>query len=205
MENENNPNMSFASSAEIGARISALRKKRRLTQAYLANRLGKSLRTIQKYESGEIELSVSIANRLAVILGTTPEFILGYDSSTKTINTLADITAFLFQLEQVANLELKIHAERPQDEFRWYCSIWFDGYRRDAELNEKMCLFLESWAHQRQLLLGGWSNPKKYEQWKTQILAQQEKIPVLCFPSLHIDEYVIDTGSPTPPSEESKE
>lgn len=205
MENGNNPNMTFPSNEEIGKRISALRKKRHFNQASLAEKLGKSLRTVQKYESGEIEISISIANQLAVILGTTPEFILGFDSSPSTINTLADITAFLFQLERVADLDLRIHAERPRDEFRWFCSIWFDGYRRNAELNEKMCLFLESWQHQRQLLLGGWTKQKEYELWKAQVLALQEKIPVLCLPSLRIDESEMDRGVPTPPPEENKE
>lgn len=201
MENGNNPNMTFPSNEEIGKRISALRKKRHIHQARLAEKLGKSLRTVQKYESGEIEISISIANQLAAILGTTPEFILGFDSSPSKINTLADITAFLFQLEQVADLDLSIHAERPRDEFRWFCSIWFDGYRRGAGLNAQMCLFLESWQHQRQLLLGGWTTLQKYELWKAQTLAQQEKTPVLCLPTLRIDESQINESSPTPPSE----
>ena len=38
----------------IGERIKTLRKKRGYNQKELADLLGKSLRTIQKYESGEI-------------------------------------------------------------------------------------------------------------------------------------------------------
>ena len=44
----------------IGERIKTLRKKRGYNQKDLANLLGKSLRTIQKYESGEIEVSIAI-------------------------------------------------------------------------------------------------------------------------------------------------
>ena len=46
----------------IGERIKLLRKKRGYNQKELANLLGKSLRTIQKYESGEIEVSIAMIN-----------------------------------------------------------------------------------------------------------------------------------------------
>ena len=49
----------------IGERIKLLRKKRGYNQKELANLLGKSLRTIQKYESGEIEVSIAMINELA--------------------------------------------------------------------------------------------------------------------------------------------
>lgn len=41
--------------AEIGERIKSARKAAGLSQTELATRLDKTLRTIQKYESGEIE------------------------------------------------------------------------------------------------------------------------------------------------------
>ena len=58
----------------IGERIKTLRKKRGYNQKDLANLLGKSLRTIQKYESGEIEVSIAMVNELAKVLDTTPIF-----------------------------------------------------------------------------------------------------------------------------------
>ena len=42
----------------IGKRIKILRKKKGYTQQELADILGKSLRTVQKYETGEIEVSI---------------------------------------------------------------------------------------------------------------------------------------------------
>ena len=51
----------------IGERIKTLRKKRGYNQKDLANLLGKSLRTIQKYESGEIEVSIAMVNELAKV------------------------------------------------------------------------------------------------------------------------------------------
>ncbi len=49
----------------IGERIKTLRKKRGYNQKELADLLGKSLRTVQKYESGEIEVSIAVINQLA--------------------------------------------------------------------------------------------------------------------------------------------
>ena len=45
---------------EIGLRIRSYRKEKGLSQTELAERIGKSLRTIQKYERGEIEMSVAV-------------------------------------------------------------------------------------------------------------------------------------------------
>lgn len=44
---------------EIGRRIKLARKARRISQKELAEMLNRSLRTIQKYESGDIEVSVA--------------------------------------------------------------------------------------------------------------------------------------------------
>ena len=45
---------------QIGLRIRTARKEKGINQTELANLLGKSLRTIQKYESGEIEVSIAM-------------------------------------------------------------------------------------------------------------------------------------------------
>ena len=45
--------------AEIGERIKAARKAAHLSQTELAQRLDKTMRTVQKYESGEIEPSIA--------------------------------------------------------------------------------------------------------------------------------------------------
>ena len=47
----------------IGQRIKQLRKRKGLNQTELAQMLKKSLRTVQKYETGEIEVSIAVVNR----------------------------------------------------------------------------------------------------------------------------------------------
>ena len=72
----------------IGQRIRAARKQKGINQTELANLLGKSLRTIQKYESGEIEVSIAMINELAKVLDTTSTFLM---SMTKRISLVFQI------------------------------------------------------------------------------------------------------------------
>ena len=50
----------------IGQRIKQLRKRKGLNQTELAQMLKKSLRTVQKYETGEIEVSIAVVNQIDV-------------------------------------------------------------------------------------------------------------------------------------------
>ena len=61
--------------SEIGSRIRSLRKSKGMNQSELAEKLKKSLRTVQKYETGEIEISFSVACQIANILDSTPSFV----------------------------------------------------------------------------------------------------------------------------------
>lgn len=207
MEHENNPNMTFSTDAEIGARISALRKRKHYNQAYLADRLSKSLRTVQKYESGEIKISVAVANQLALVLDTTPEFILGYDSPTRTIKTMADVLDIMFELEDIANLDFSIHVERPPYSTNWLCSIEFDGMDRDAELNQEMCKFFEVWARERNhYRKGQYYNSKGYHLWRENYKGLVENVPVfsLAIPSLREFAKIHKHRPSPPPSPEEK-
>lgn len=53
---------------EIGRSIKAHRKRMNMTQSELAKKLNKSLRTIQKYESGEIKPPLEVLDELSAIL-----------------------------------------------------------------------------------------------------------------------------------------
>lgn len=64
--------------SDIGNRIKEARKAQHLSQTELANRLGKTMRTVQKYESGEIEPSIGVLNEIANILNISPAELIGY-------------------------------------------------------------------------------------------------------------------------------
>lgn len=69
--------------AAIGQRIKMLRKKKGLSQTELAQMLGKSLRTVQKYETGEIEVSISVINQIAEILETSSTYLLAMNPARR--------------------------------------------------------------------------------------------------------------------------
>lgn len=154
----------------IGQRIKVLRKRKGLSQTELANIMGKSLRTLQKYETGEIEISIAVVNQLADILDTTPTFLLGYEADTAPIRSLADVMGFLFKLEQVTGVEFIIDVKRPPRSREWKCSITFNG-KADTDFNTDMCLFLEDWENERAALRSYQSTVKAYKKWQDQTLA----------------------------------
>jgi transcriptional regulator with XRE-family HTH domain len=155
----------------IGTRIKNLRKNKGYTQQELADIIGKSLRTLQKYETGEIEVSIAVVNQLAKELDTTPTFILGYDTEIKPFRTLADVMNYLFHIEQVEGLEFSIDVKRPPRDSEWTCALTFNGKNMNAELNQDMCLFLEDWESQRDSLRTYDMTQANYREWKEKTLA----------------------------------
>ena len=154
----------------IGQRIKQLRKRKGLNQTQLAQMLNKSLRTVQKYETGEIEVSIAVVNQIADLLDTTSTYILGYESSNTQIRTLADVMDFLFKLETVEGIDFKIDVQKPPRSKQWECCISFDG-KSEAEFNADMCLFLEHWEQERAELRAYNSTQAAYKKWKEQTLA----------------------------------
>ena len=57
--------LTMSSSEEIGKAIQKQRRAQKITQKEFAQRLGKSERTIQKYESGEILLKIDVLKQIA--------------------------------------------------------------------------------------------------------------------------------------------
>lgn len=163
----------------IGQRIKLLRKRKGLNQKELAGILGKSLRTVQKYETGEIEVSIAVVNQLADILESTPTFILGYEANTVPIRSLADIMGFLFQLEQVAGISFDIDVKKPPRSKEWQCAISFNG-KASADFNTDLCLFLEDWESQRDDIRAFQSTQAAYKKWQEQTLAYYAATSVEC-------------------------
>lgn len=170
----------------IGQRIKLLRKRKGLNQTELAHRLNKSLRTVQKYETGEIEVSVAVVNQIADTLDTTPTYILGYEASNAQIKTLSDIMDFLFKLETVGGIDFKIDVKKPPRSKQWECSISFDG-KSTADFNADMCLFLEQWEQERDELRTYASTQEAYRKWKEQTLAYYAATAVQCVEPEELD------------------
>ena len=161
-----------------GARIKALRKQKHLKQTELAELIGKSLRTVQKYETGEIEVSIAVVNKLAEVLDSSLTYIMGYDTDVVPIRSLADVFNYLLHLEQVEGMNFGIEVNRPPHSRTWECSLTFKGKEKQTPLNADMCLFLEDWKEQREELHSYAMTQAAYRKWKDKTLAYYAATPV---------------------------
>ena len=156
----------------IGKRIKALRTEQKMSQQELADLLEKSLRTIQKYESGEIEISIATVNRIAIIFQSTPTFILGHETSVAPIRSMGVLVEFLFRMEELSDISFSIDVKKPPRHDDWVGSITFNGYDHAAECNAQLCLFMEHWKEEREAFMNGRQSSKSYELWKSQMVAR---------------------------------
>ncbi|MBD8946245.1 MAG: XRE family transcriptional regulator [Clostridiales bacterium] len=63
----------------IGDRIRQLREQLELTQEEVGNKIGVTKATVNRYETGEIDIKRTIAIKLAEVLNTTPSYIMGWE------------------------------------------------------------------------------------------------------------------------------
>ena len=164
----------------MGARLRALRKKRGYNQTELGEIIDKSLRTIQKYETGEIEIPLSVISQLADVLDTTTSYILGFDGEIPSVRSMADVMNYLFHIEQVNGLDFSIDVKRPPRNKEWSCALTFNGKSKEAQFNADMCLFLEEWESRRDDVRSFGLSQSDYRKWKEKTLTYYISIPVDC-------------------------
>lgn len=63
---------------DIGNRLKALRERQQLTQEEVGKYIGVTKATINRYETGEINIKRTAAIKLAKVLKTTPQYIMGW-------------------------------------------------------------------------------------------------------------------------------
>lgn len=163
---------------QIGLRIRTARKQKGMNQTQLANALGKSLRTIQKYESGEIEVSIAMINELAGLLDTTSTYLIGYETDNRPLTYMSDVMKFFFELDQIQELGFRIDVKRPPEHNNWECSITFNGKDLSASENADMCLFLEEFNENREEYAAYQHTAESYQDWKDKTLAYYSTIPL---------------------------
>lgn len=156
---------------EIGKRIRLARKMRHISQTKLAEMLDRSLRTIQKYECGDIDVSLSALVNICAALDVPLSYIIGLGTRKAVLTSLADVMDFLFLLDTAKELDFNIEVEKPPKNQSWKCSISFDGTGTSAELNPSFCLLLEQWEEQRSKLASGQLSFDDYKVWKDQTIA----------------------------------
>ena len=150
---------------DIGNRIKTARKALHMSQTDLADKLGKTMRTVQKYESGEIEPSIAIINEIARILQISPAELIGYQKQNIRLETLSDVLYVLNEINKKAGLHFEVDVKRPPKTEEWSCSLKFSGNDKHAENNADICLFLERYADEWESLEQGFSNKDRFDHW----------------------------------------
>lgn len=168
----------MSQSNEVGKKIKEIRKSLKMSQTDLAVKLGKTLRTVQKYESGEIELSVAMVNEIAAVLGISPAELIGYQKQEIRLDSLADVLNVINQLNHKAGLKFQIEVSRPPVSADWFCSLRFEGNDEAAPLNQDLCLSLERYADQTERLQSYWIDQEYFDHWFETELAYYANLPL---------------------------
>ena len=136
-----------------------------MSQTELANAIGKTLRSVQKYESGEGVPSIAMVNEIAKTLKISPADLIGYQRPNIELNSISDVLTVLYQLSKKAELRFEIDVKRPPHHDEWPCSIRFDGNNRSAKHNNSLCMLLENFAKEREAVETYWHDSKTMEDW----------------------------------------
>lgn len=105
-----------------GERIKQLRIEKKITQEEMAKRLNTTKQTISKYEKGIVtNIPSDRIEAMATLLGTTPEYILGWEKvveekPVETANKLADLFLMIEPKETDADVKLMLEEFYSLDE-----------------------------------------------------------------------------------------
>ena len=158
-------------SVEIGRRIKAARKAAKISQTDLANRINKTLRTVQKYESGEIVPSIDMIGQIAEVLGVLPFQLIAYERQELRIKSLSDIFYILNELNNKTGIRFEIETKRTSKDGKWSCALKFDGNDPANPYNADLCKFLEQYALQRHRLESYWTTKEAFDSWLEESLS----------------------------------
>ena len=67
---------------DFGIRLKKLRQAKKMSQEELAKKLGVSKGTVYRYESNTQSISFETATKLAVTLGTSLDYLAGFENTT---------------------------------------------------------------------------------------------------------------------------
>ena len=166
---------------EIGNAIKKRRRQLKITQKDFAERLGKSERTIQKYESGEITMKIDLIKLVAdeleipwqeLLEAKTDE--IGIVSSENEFpacrfHTLSDVINALFTITEIKDIAFQLTCAKPPESPDWTSALMVDG-KGSGIYNADFCLFMENWMNKLAALQSGSINQEQFETWKRETL-----------------------------------
>ena len=166
---------------EIGNAIKKRRRQLKITQKEFAERLGKSERTIQKYESGEITMKIDLIKLVAdeleipwqeLLEAKTDE--IGIVSSENEFpacrfHTLSDVINALFTITEIKDIAFQLTCAKPPESPDWTSALMVNG-KGNGTYNADFCLFMENWMNKLAALQSGSINQEQFETWKRETL-----------------------------------
>ena len=166
---------------EIGNAIKKRRRQLKITQKEFAERLGKSERTIQKYESGEITMKIDLIKLVAdeleipwqeLLEAKTDE--IGIVSSENEFpacrfHTLSDVINALFTITEIKDIAFQLTCAKPPESPDWTSALMVNG-KGNGTYNADFCLFMENWMNKLATLQSGSINQEQFETWKRETL-----------------------------------
>lgn len=159
----------------VGERIFECRKQkglRGMTQEEFAEALGKSLRTVQKYESGDIDVSLSTLYDISEVLGVSVSSLVNCQQSHTKIDSLADVMAFIIELGQKEEVNFEIAFNRKDDEQT--VALRFDEMNTEAVYNTLLCHFLETLKSNREALETYCIDHDTFNAWAEKVMAENQ-------------------------------
>ena len=174
--------MDIPSPQEIGKNIQKHRRSQKITQKEFAKRLGKSERTIQKYESGEIIMKMDVVKEVANELNIPFQELLypaGIDNAAKEsikqstsyeFHTMSDVINALFAITELTDFSFELTNTKPPENPEWTAGIKVNG-KGNGKYDADFCLFMENWITKKNMLQTGKLSKEKFDSWKSDMLA----------------------------------
>ena len=174
--------MDIPSPQEIGKNIQKHRRAQKITQKEFAKRLGKSERTIQKYESGEIIMKLDVVKEVANELNIPFQELLypaGIDNAAKEpikqstsyeFHTMSDVINALFAITELTDFSFELTNTKPPESPEWTAGIKVNG-KGNGKYDADFCLFMENWIAKKNMLQTGKISKEKFDSWKSDMLA----------------------------------
>lgn len=181
------------SSMQIAENIKKKRKEKKISQKKLAELIDKSERTVQNYESGQTDFSMSMIKDIAIALDinfrellAAPEHQDGMHIGISAENSyqnkymlesFADVINVLFKIQETYDFSMKLEMKKPPEDKEWKASVSVDG-KGNNKYDADFCLFIENWQNKMYQLYNGKLSIDKYMEWQAETIAYYSDSPL---------------------------
>lgn len=181
MTNSHSIKITMSSPEEIGKAIQKQRRAQKITQKEFAQHLGKSERTIQKYESGEILMKIDVLKQIANELNVPWQELLSPEdnnipkdnTTTKypayEFHTMSDVINALFAITELTDFSFELTNTKPPENPEWTAGIKVNG-KGNGKYDADFCLFMENWMNKLAALQSGSISQEQFDTWKRETL-----------------------------------